>query len=130
MANPALAPGALKKPVKGSAKRQKAQQKRIDALLLKLAVSLVDVRDRQRCRICNQWEGADIQHHHVVFRSKGGKHTTANLISLCATCHLVGVHGGHFRLSGDADQRDRFGRLCGVTVERRTGEWKGEKFTV
>ena len=130
MANPALAPGALKKPVKGSAKRQKAQQKRIDALLLKLAVSLVDVRDGHRCRICNDYEGADIQHHHIVYRSRGGKHTTANLISLCATCHLVLVHGGHFKLSGDADARDRFGRLSGVTVEKRTGEWAGEKFNV
>lgn len=130
MANPALSPGALQKPAKGTAKRLKAWQKRMDGLLLKLAVSLVDVRDGHRCRICNDYEGADIQHHHIVYRSRGGKHTTANLISLCATCHLVLVHGGHFKLSGDADARDRFGRLCGVTAERVTGEWKGETFTV
>jgi 5-methylcytosine-specific restriction endonuclease McrA len=118
------------KPRKGTSKRLKAQQKRIDATLLKLAVSLVDVRDGLRCRICGEYAGVDIQHHHIVYRSKGGEDTTANLISLCANCHLVGVHRGHFRLSGNADTRDKYGRLCGVTVERIDGDRKGHTFDV
>ena len=130
MANAELAPGSLQKPVRGTAKKLKAQQKRIDATLLKLAVSLVDLRDGHRCRICRDYAGLDIQHHHIVYRSKGGKHKTANLLSLCGNCHLIGVHRGHYRLSGDADMRNERGALCGVTVEHLTGEYKGQTFTV
>lgn len=50
----------------------------------------------------------------------GGPTTTGNVVSLCAECHLVGVHGGRLKLSGDADERGRYGRLCGLRVEQVT----------
>ncbi|MFL5261704.1 MAG: HNH endonuclease, partial [Anaeromyxobacteraceae bacterium] len=40
--------------------------------------------------------------HHVTYRSRGGGDEPANLVALCAAHHLVGVHGGYLRVSGQA----------------------------
>jgi len=42
-------------------------------------------RDGWRCQICGSMQ--NIQVHHQVFRSHGGKHLEENLICLCAACH-------------------------------------------
>lgn len=114
---------ATPKPAKGTAKRQKAAGQRAQAKADKLVYAAVDARDGLRCRICGEYAGLDIHRHHLVYRSAGGLTTTANILSLCPTCHVVGIHGGRLKASGDADERGRYGRLCGVRVEQlNTGD--------
>ena len=114
---------AAAKPKRGTAKRQKAAGQRRQAKADKLVYRAVDARDGLRCRICGEWAGLDIHRHHLVYRSAGGLTTTANVLSLCPTCHVVGIHGGRLKASGDADERGRYGRLCGVRVEQlNTGD--------
>jgi len=120
VANTALTRHALRKPAKGTAKRQKAAGKRVQAKVDKLVYQSVDARDGLRCRICLEYAGLDIQRHHLVYRSAGGLTATENVLSLCANCHLVGIHGGRLKASGDADERGTDGRLCGVTVVQLT----------
>ena len=114
---------AAAKPKRGTAKRQKAAGQRRQAKADKLVYRAVDARDGLRCRICLEYAGLDIHRHHLVYRSAGGLTTTANVLSLCPTCHVVGIHGGRLKASGDADERGRYGRLCGVRVEQlNTGD--------
>lgn len=120
MSNAALTLHALRKPAKGTAKRQKAAGQRVQAKADKLVYQQVDARDGLRCRICWEYAGLDIHRHHLVYRSAGGLTTTANILSLCANCHAVGIHGGRLKASGDADERATDGRLCGVTVVQLT----------
>lgn len=96
---------ASPKPQRGTAKRQKAASKRAQAKADKLVYQAVDARDMHRCRVCLAYCGLDIQRHHIQPRSLGGPTSTANVISLCPECHLVGVHGGRIRLTGSADER-------------------------
>lgn len=112
MANPALPQGYLAKPDHGRQQRREARQQ---AKADKSVYALVDARDGLRCRVCREYQGYEIQRHHILARSLGGLTTTANLISLCANDHLVGVHGGHLRLNGNADTN------LGVKVERCIG---------
>lgn len=44
----------------------------------------VHERDRGLCLICGSPAGHT---HHILYRSQGGKHTEANLASLCGVCH-------------------------------------------
>ena len=96
---------AQPKPVRGSAKRAKAAGKRRQSKADRLVYAAVDKRDGHRCRVCLEYRGLDIQRHHIVYRSVGGPTTTVNVVSLCATCHLVGVHGGRIKLAGNADEK-------------------------
>ncbi len=96
---------AAAKPQRGTAKRQKAAGKRAQARADRLVYQAVDARDGHRCRVCLQYRAFDIQRHHIVARSLGGKTTTSNVISLCAECHLVGVHLKKIVLSGNADDQ-------------------------
>lgn len=50
---------------------------------------LVLVRDEYKCRVCKFRQ--NLQVHHVLFRSFGGKDTSENLITLCMDCH-TSVH--------------------------------------
>jgi hypothetical protein len=43
--------------------------------------------------------------HHIEFRSRGGSDDLGNLTSLCPMHHLLGVHGGHLRVTGTAPDR-------------------------
>ena len=114
---------AAAKPKRGTAKRQKAAGQRRQAKADKLVYRAVDARDGLRCRICLEYAGLGIHRHHLVYRSAGGLTTTGNILSVCGTCHLVGIHGGRLKASGDADERGRYGRLCGVRVEQlNTGD--------
>jgi 5-methylcytosine-specific restriction endonuclease McrA len=96
----------------------------------------VDARDHHTCRVCGRYCSPRAvtllersHRHHLVYRSAGGKDTTANLITLCAHCH-DDEHKKRIRLSGDADARDKAtGQLRGVKVERTTESgWSVEKW--
>lgn len=82
----------------------------------------VDRRDEHCCRVCGKRVGGlglltRVEHHHLVYRSKGGEHTTRNVLSLCVQCHHA-QHQGEIRLSGNADSRNHAGVLDGVQMER------------
>lgn len=47
-------------------------------------------RDGWKCRYCSSRSG--LHPHHVIFKSQGGTDTMDNLLTLCASCHLLGVH--------------------------------------
>lgn len=61
----------------------------------------VYARDRFQCSnpTCHS---RDMTPHHVIFRSQGGSDADSNVTSLCPSCHLDGVHGGHLRVEGAA----------------------------
>lgn len=67
-------------------------------------------RDQGRCRVCQRWG----QHvHHLQYRSRGGRWTTANCVLLCRACHQD-VHAKTLSITGaDADDLD------GLVFERR-----------
>lgn len=100
--------------------KQKAQQAADNTRLLKACYAEVDRRDGHCCRVCHKRVGGigmlyAAHHHHLVYRSKGGEHDPANVVTLCVACHQ-GVHDGLLRLTGDADARSLVGVLCGLTL--------------
>jgi hypothetical protein len=90
----------------------------------------VDLRDKSVCRVTGEFltSGASDPHkrkerHHMIRRSRGGLHQTANVITVSAFIHAQD-HAGKVRLSGDANLRDGLGQFCGVKYERITdGGW-------
>ncbi|MEO8178743.1 MAG: hypothetical protein ABI895_07915 [Deltaproteobacteria bacterium] len=68
---------------------------------LDVAWGQVYLRDRCRCSspVCSR---RDVTPHHLRFRSAGGGDEDENMTSLCAWCHLYGVHGGRIRATRDA----------------------------
>lgn len=48
-------------------------------------------RDQHICRICGRY-GNHL--HHKIPRSRGGKHTLDNLVTLCFVCHMYCHEGG------------------------------------
>lgn len=91
----------------------------------------VDRRDGDSCRVCFKRVGGlslvtAREHHHLIPRSRGGSHTTDNVISLCKGCHQA-EHASEIRLSGNADTRSQVGVLNGVKLERNDESgWKVE----
>ena len=59
-------------------------------------------RDDWRCQAPNCFARANLQAHHVVFRSRGGGDEPDNLVSLCWSCHSHGIHEGRLKVSGKA----------------------------
>lgn len=55
------------------------------------------IRDKYRCRHCNSSFG--LHPHHIIYRSQGGLDELSNLITLCHSCHIDGVHGGKLILT-------------------------------
>jgi HNH endonuclease len=47
-------------------------------------------RDEWKCRHC--LSRSNLHPHHVIYRSQGGQDVLNNLITLCAQCHLIGIH--------------------------------------
>jgi 5-methylcytosine-specific restriction endonuclease McrA len=82
------------------------------------AYAAVDLRDGRRCRCCGQ--SADPRamsalqrghRHHLIFMSRGGQDTLANLVLLCAVCHAR-VHCRELVIVGDnANKVLRFQRV-------------------
>ena len=58
-------------------------------------------RDRGLCQVPGCSRAAE-HAHHIDYLSAGGADEAGNLISLCATHHLHGVHMGYIRVSGNA----------------------------
>ena len=110
---------------KGPSRFERAKVKDLSAKKQEREVfALVTTRDESCCRVCGKWCNPraigllqKAHHHHLVYRSRGGEDTTANVCLLCADCH-EDEHAGRLQLSGDADERDPAGRLCGVKVEK------------
>lgn len=76
----------------------------------------VKARDKGKCVVPGCKERS--QHlHHIVYRSKGGRWTTANIASLCPTHHQW-VHLGKIQISGNADDE------LIITGEKRFLEFK------
>lgn len=50
----------------------------------------VYLRDRWKCRYCGSRNS--LHPHHVIFKSQGGTDTMDNLLTLCASCHMGGIH--------------------------------------
>lgn len=89
----------------------------------------VTARDGHSCRVCRRWTNPNAvallergEHHHLVYRSLGGKDETDNVILACASCHRE-EHEHRIRLSGHADKRQ------GVKLERLTeAGWRVERW--
>lgn len=102
--------------------RDKRKAERVDEQ--RKCYEKVDARDRSICRLTGEylsWSSTSAktrrEHHHLIPRSRGGQHVTSNVVTISAAVHQA-IHAGKLHLSGDADQRDPDGKLCGVHVER------------
>lgn len=110
----------------------KAKKRAEESRVMKDAFRAVSSRDGYCCRVCRRAVGAiglleAGHHHHLQYRSTGGRHDTDNLVLLCVRCHQA-VHDAEIRLSGDANLRSPEGTLCGVVLERYSeGGWRKER---
>jgi hypothetical protein len=89
------------------------------ALVSNRAYEPIYRRDRYRCSnpVCRRH---DITPHHLLFRSQGGTDAEDNLTSLCAWCHLEGVHGGRIEVRRVAGKVHwRIGRVAPTVVRDR-----------
>ena len=73
-------------------------------------------RDGYKCRHCND---RTVHPHHIVFKSHGGKDELNNLITLCPSCHLEGIHGGKLIMTVLNKTEDDV-----VVLFERVGKWK------
>ena len=64
----------------------------------------VFARDRSRCTVpgCRSAKHLDV--HHVVFQSRGGKHSLSNVTLLCSACHHK-LHAGMLAITGSAPDK-------------------------
>jgi 5-methylcytosine-specific restriction endonuclease McrA len=86
-------------PVKLSAR--KAAANRVKRAAYARVCREVDARDGDVCRVCRCLVLRGRHHHHIVFRSRGGKDTVSNLIVVCAWCHGA-IHQQRIRVTGTA----------------------------
>jgi len=85
-------------------KQDKARRDRLKAKNYRAVCALVDERDEGRCRVCECWCLAEPHHHHLTYRGRGGKDTTANVILVCHHCHAE-IHAERLKVEGNADKR-------------------------
>ena len=87
--------------------KAKAAKNRRKATAYKRVCAQVDARDGVFCRVC--WAGCQRgrHHHHLTFRSRGGKDTTDNIVVVCGPCHedihqhrltVTGSGNGHLQI--------------------------------
>ena len=60
-------------------------------------------RDTYKCRICQK--EIDLNVHHVIPVSRGGRHSLQNLITLCRDCHSKQKYYGHDVLVRQSEMR-------------------------
>jgi len=60
-------------------------------------------RDRYVCQVPGCSRGS-MHAHHIIPKSRGGTDDDWNLVSLCVSHHLNGIHGGRIRVSGRAPE--------------------------
>jgi hypothetical protein len=117
---------AIPKPT--SPARAAASLDRRKAKADRLVYAYVNERDGLRCRACGTYAGVDAHRHHLLGRKITSRETVCNICDECHDKMHVRLGGKKLKVYGDADQRDRFGRLNGLTVERRLadGRWVTE----
>ena len=59
--------------------------------------------------------------HHIEFRSQDGSNRETNLVGLCASCHLRGVHNGRITVVGEAG--DLLVWKIGILGDSSVEEW-------
>jgi len=62
----------------------------------------VFARDGWRCAVPACSSRCNLQDHHIQYRSRGGGNEPANRLTICASHHLHGIHGGTIRAWGTA----------------------------
>ncbi len=76
-------------------------------------------RDRYECASPVCTNRRNLNPHHIEYRSKGGGDEPENLIAVCATCHLFGIHEGRLAVAPPASDpmwilgRDRWLTILG-----------------
>jgi len=93
--------------IKSSPRR--AAKRRAEMRLYAKVCQQVDERDGDVCRVCHQPIWTERHHHHIVYRSRGGKHEASNVIVVCAMCH-DDIHQKRVTVQGDAEYK--------LTIER------------
>ena len=79
-------------------RQNKAQAKR---RAYSIICRIVDARDGLCCRICTRF--CDVaEHHHIVYRSRGGKDVPSNIVRVCSWCHAA-IHDKRVLVTGTAD---------------------------
>ena len=69
-------------------------------------------RDRYRCVVPGCRRRAQLEDHHLRFRSQGGGNEGTNRATLCHSHHAHGVHKGYVRITGKAPYALRFELGC------------------
>lgn len=80
----------------------KARHQRQRATAHRAVYAAVTARDGSVCRVCQARDSLLMHRHHIVYRSKGGATTSANVALVCGACH-ADIHAGRIHLAGDAD---------------------------
>lgn len=92
------------KPAYGDAAKAKRARTNAKARTYRSVCALVDARDVGICQVClgpaASWTGP-AEHHHIVFRSRGGAHHVENVITVCGSCHKD-IHDGRVVVTGTA----------------------------
>ncbi len=78
----------------------------------------VEERDGWRCQVPACSARANLQVHHVEFRSHGGALEPWNEVTLCRAHHLKALHEGFIKVQGKAP--DRLIWVLGVTGDRKS----------
>jgi hypothetical protein len=86
---------------------EKIEAEKAEAKAEREVYALVDARDKRICRCCGHRTTTlglttRTHHHHLVYRSAGGEHSTANIVTLCPACHND-EHKHRLRIEGNAD---------------------------
>jgi hypothetical protein len=88
--------------------------------------ALVNRRDKWHCRACGRpvdVHGVEMMnkghHHHLAYRSQGGRDETANIVLVCAFCHAA-IHARELGITGNADST----LMCTGKVKGREGRWE------
>ena len=80
---------------------ERRDRRRAKDTALRSAWSIVDTRDRFKCRCCGVTLGSMQRHrHHIQYRSQGGNDVPSNLVLLCAACHGL-IHTKRLFIHGD-----------------------------
>jgi 5-methylcytosine-specific restriction endonuclease McrA len=84
---------------------------------------LVDIRDQWTCRACSRRVRSTLaavadrlEHHHLVFRSRGGRDETSNVVTLCLLDHSE-AQRHELTITGNPDST--------LTFERAGRIWHG-----
>lgn len=102
----------IRKP-KGFEARRRASKRSKQLRADRKVYAQVDLRDGQISRISHI--GGDIHRHHIIYRSRGGKTTLENVITVTDAEH-ASIHAGKLKLSGNAHVKG------GVEVRNEQGE--------